>query len=55
MAKVTGIGGVFFRVRDPKALAEWYERHLGVGNFAKSIWRQEAGLTVFVPFSHNTD
>lgn len=37
------------------ALAEWYDRHLGVGNFKKSIWRQEAGLTVFVPFSHNTD
>ena len=30
MAKVTGIGGVFFKARDPKALAAWYEKHLGM-------------------------
>jgi predicted enzyme related to lactoylglutathione lyase len=31
MAKVTGIGGVFFKsTRDDKALAEWYQRHLGI-------------------------
>lgn len=30
MAKVTGIGGVFFKARDPKALAEWYATHLGM-------------------------
>jgi glyoxylase I family protein len=28
--KVTGIGGVFFRAREPKALAEWCRDHLGV-------------------------
>lgn len=28
--KVLGIGGVFFRARDPASLALWYERHLGV-------------------------
>ena len=28
--RVTGIGGVFLRARDPDALASWYERHLGV-------------------------
>lgn len=55
MAKVTGIGGVFFRARDPKALAEWYERHLGIDDIAKTVWRQDAGLTVFAPFSHDTD
>jgi len=27
---VTGIGGVFVRSRDPKALLEWYQRHLGI-------------------------
>jgi predicted enzyme related to lactoylglutathione lyase len=27
---VTGIGGVFFRARDPQALAAWYEQHLGM-------------------------
>lgn len=30
MAKVTGIGGVFFKSKDPKALAAWYAEHLGV-------------------------
>lgn len=31
MAKVTGIGGVFFKSRgDPKVLAAWYEKHLGM-------------------------
>jgi predicted enzyme related to lactoylglutathione lyase len=31
MAKITGIGGVFFKSRsDPKALADWYSRHLGL-------------------------
>ena len=28
---VTGIGGFFFRARDPKALAAWYLEYLGVG------------------------
>jgi predicted enzyme related to lactoylglutathione lyase len=28
--RVTGIGGVFFRSRDPKALLEWYRIHLGI-------------------------
>lgn len=30
MKRVTGIGGVFFKSPDPKALAEWYRVHLGV-------------------------
>lgn len=30
MARVTGIGGVFFKARDPKALAAWYASHLGL-------------------------
>jgi len=28
MARVTGIGGVFFKARDPEALRTWYRRHL---------------------------
>src|SRR5690242_15982423 len=51
MAKATGIGGLFFRARDKKALAEWYKTHLGIPGF----WSQEAGMTVFAPFSHDTD
>lgn len=30
MEQVLGIGGVFFKARDPKALASWYHKHLGV-------------------------
>jgi predicted enzyme related to lactoylglutathione lyase len=30
MEKVLGIGGVFLKARDPKALADWYREHLGV-------------------------
>lgn len=51
MAKVTGIGGVFFRARDIGALAAWYETHLGV----TEVWAQEAGMTVFAPFQQGTD
>jgi predicted enzyme related to lactoylglutathione lyase len=31
--KVVGLGGVFFKARDPKALAQWYATHLGVPVF----------------------
>lgn len=51
MAQATGIGGVFFRAGDTDALAKWYETHLGVSGF----WEQEAGMTVFAPFKHDTD
>jgi hypothetical protein len=30
MARVTGIGGVFLKSADPKALGVWYAKHLGV-------------------------
>lgn len=50
MAKATGIGGVFFRARDTKALAAWYETHLGIPGF----WTQQAGLTIFSPFEQAT-
>lgn len=30
MASITGFGGAFLRVNDPKALYEWYERHFGL-------------------------
>jgi predicted enzyme related to lactoylglutathione lyase len=30
MRRVTGIGGIFFKAKDPKALQAWYKRHLGI-------------------------
>src|ERR1700675_3040976 len=54
MEKVTGIGGFFFRAKDPKALGLWYQQHLGVSLLpsaeGESPWQQEAGPTAFAPF-----
>lgn len=30
MKKVTGIGGIFFKCKDPKKTYEWYQQHLGI-------------------------
>lgn len=30
MKKVTGIGGIFFKSKDPKKITEWYQKHLGL-------------------------
>ena len=30
MKKVTGIGGIFFKCKDPKKITEWYQKHLGL-------------------------
>lgn len=30
MKRVTGIGGIFFKAKDPKKLQAWYEKHLGL-------------------------
>lgn len=30
MDKVIGLGGVFIKASDPKSLADWYQRHLGI-------------------------
>jgi glyoxylase I family protein len=59
MEKVTGIGGLFFRAHDPKALGQWYQQHLGISLTPTShndpVWQQEAGPTVFSPFPQTTD
>jgi predicted enzyme related to lactoylglutathione lyase len=59
MEKVNGIGGFFFRARDPDSLSRWYLTHLGIsltpGSYDAEPWRQEAGVTVFAPFPEDTD
>jgi predicted enzyme related to lactoylglutathione lyase len=52
---VTGIGGFFFRARDPDALRDWYARHLGVGSAPYGSWDTQAGPSVFGPFPADTD
>ena len=58
MESVTGIGGVFFRARDPASLSLWYQKHLGItltpSNYDEPPWWQDAGPTVFGPFPETT-
>ncbi len=62
MKKVTGIGGVFFKCKDPKAVNEWYKTHLGFETSAYGTsfeWRladdsSKKGLTQWNPFPETT-
>jgi len=57
--RVTGIGGFFFRARDPDALKVWYQERLGVNPVPESYdeepWRQQEGLTAFAPFPWDSE
>ncbi len=59
MARVTGIGGIFFRSHDPAAMAAWYDEYLGINPTPTSVedqvWMQDGGATVFAPFPKETD
>lgn len=60
--KATGIGGIFFKCKDPKKLREWYQLHLGLNTNqygAVFEWRQGAdsskkGFTQWSPFNEKT-
>ncbi|WP_198338883.1 VOC family protein [Lysobacter capsici] len=61
--RVHGLGGVFFKARDPAALSAWYGRHLDVGGQewggAMFGWKREdtgeAAYTVWSPFAETTE
>ena len=59
MERVAGIGGLFFRAKDPTALAVWYKEHLGIdlvpADYSQKPWSQEAGPTAFAPFPVDSD
>lgn len=61
MKRVTGFGGIFFKARDPKALAAWYREHLGlnVDDWGGAVfqWADDSptGTTVWSPFKHDTE
>lgn len=55
MARVTGIGGIFFRAANPAALTEWYARHLGITFPDGTPFQQDAGALVFAPFKAASD
>jgi len=60
---VLGIGGLFFRARDPEALSDWYREHLNVGAGCAGegsetndwYWNIQGGPMVFAPFRADTD
>ena len=61
---VQGMGGLFFRARDPDALNAWYKEHLGIGAGCDATgdgkpdewsWKTLGGPMVFAPFKHDTD
>ena len=62
MKKVTGIGGIFFKCKDPEKMKEWYSKNLGlnIDGYGTSFeWRQGAdstkyGFTQWSPFSDKT-
>ena len=66
MRRVTGIGGIFFKSKDPKKLKEWYIKHLGVpfveeesDSYVVFNWEVQAnnerkGYTLWGPFKEDT-
>lgn len=61
---VLGMGGLFFRARDPDALGAWYRAHLGVGGGCSAddtaapnewVWNTLGGPMVFSPFKQDSD
>ncbi|MEL6125127.1 MAG: VOC family protein [Pseudomonadota bacterium] len=53
METVAGIGGIFFRAKDPKALGQWYHQTLGIDP-QPGFWPAEGGPTVFAQFDRDT-
>src|SRR5438309_10318925 len=61
-ARISGIGGIFFKAKDPKALVQWYRRHLGMDiedTVALFTWRggkdgKAKGATVWSIFPAET-
>ncbi len=64
MGRIVGIGGVFFKSSDPKALAKWYRETLGleVADWGGAIFplrdsknAPKGAVQVWSPFKHDTD
>ena len=62
LKRVTGIGGIFFKCKDPNTIREWYHVHLGLETDqygATFVWWQAAdstkkGSTQWTPFAYST-
>ncbi len=62
MNRVTGIGGVFFKAKDPKKITEWYKNHLGLNanpygatfNWFEGHDSTKQAQTQWTPFPENS-
>ena len=60
MAKVTGLGGIFYKVADPERTRAWYQETLGIGGEwgAAFRWRdepQDDPFSLLTPFNNSSD
>ena len=59
MAKVTGLGGIFYKVADPAASQKWYQETLGVGGEYGAMFAFKGddpeGYSLLSPFKAETD
>ena len=59
MKRVVGVGGIFFKARDPEALRAWYQRHLGIDveawGGAAFPWNRPDGMTVWSIFPESSE
>lgn len=61
--KVTGIGGIFFKCKDPNSTKAWYQKHLGLVTdqygslfeFRNSLNPEEINYLQWSPFKEDTD
>lgn len=64
MKRVTGVGGIFFKCKNPKSLSEWYRRHLGIPSVDDGAaifeWKEKGtskniAHTLWGPFEQRTE
>ena len=60
MAKITGLGGVFYKVNDPARTRAWYEENLGIGGEWGTLfrWSDETAkepYSLVSPFASTSD
>jgi len=59
MARITGLGGIFYKVADPEKTRSWYQEVLGIGGEWGAMFPfkkdDPEGFTLFSPFKSDTD
>jgi catechol 2,3-dioxygenase-like lactoylglutathione lyase family enzyme len=59
VARITGLGGIFYKVADPEKTREWYQQKLGIGGEWGAMFPfkndDPEGFTLFSPFKSDTD